>query len=781
MQIENKTQRLTRGLVLMGLCFGLVSFKGVKPRDPVALPVEQALRTRQFADLMPRSFSPDGKWLAYTVQENGAVQSWNLESYRRTGVPPWGSGTHIELVNVETGQTQNPTVASGNSWLPTWSPSGHYLAFLSDREAGETRLWIWDREKHEVRSVSSVGVRGDQIEWTPDDRALVVTTAPQDPRGGDSVEAGSVSTEGRKHGANTDGASSPLFYESGRHARGQSRSPVSRAWDLDIYRHDLTVVDRNDQRMTTLVHGERITAYSLAPDGSSIAYTVPKRFAKPGSQQILFDLRVVTLSGGQDRIVASDIPMEYDGRAFSWSPDSSQLSFRTGGASTKTSDCYVADLKRATLPNVTNVARSTGTGRPSRPLWDTKGHIYFLGNGGFWRAGAGQHEATEIGRVPDRRIVHLIAWQGNRLWLTGDGASTVVVAHDNSEKEDGFYRIDLETGKSEKLLEREQCYTCASLTYPFAVSQDGQHLAYVAEDAAHDEDLWVSSGNWDSARQLTHLNPQFGRYTLGTARLIRWLSDDGQQLQGALLLPSNYRKGKRYPLIVWVYGGSLLSNDLDHFGLAGAGPFNMQLFATRGYAVLLPDAPQHLGTPLADLAKAVLPGVNKAIDMGIADPQRLALAGHSYGGYSVLSLIIQTSRFKAAAEMDGLADLIGNYGEMNKDGSAFGAALDEGGQGLMGGTPWQERDRYIENSPIFYLDRITTPLLIVHGSDDTAVPAFLGDEIFVGLRRLGKEAQYVKYDRESHSPLEWSYRDQKDLCYRLIAWFDAHLGKKESQ
>jgi dipeptidyl aminopeptidase/acylaminoacyl peptidase len=98
---------------------------------------------------------------------------------------------------------------------------------------------------------------------------------------------------------------------------------------------------------------------------------------------------------------------------------------------------------------------------------------------------------------------------------------------------------------------------------------------------------------------------------------------------GALLLPSNYLKGNRYPLIVWVYGEDNLSDQLDHFGLADPGPFNLQMLATRGYEVLLPDAPQHLGTPMLDLAKTILPGVDKVISMGIADPDRLGVMGHS--------------------------------------------------------------------------------------------------------------------------------------------------------
>jgi dipeptidyl aminopeptidase/acylaminoacyl peptidase len=179
---------------------------------------------------------------------------------------------------------------------------------------------------------------------------------------------------------------------------------------------------------------------------------------------------------------------------------------------------------------------------------------------------------------------------------------------------------------------------------------------------------------------------------------------------------------------------------------------------------------------MLDLAKAILSGVNKAIEIGIADPDRLAVMGHSYGGYTTLALIVQTGRFKAAISIAGVSDLIGSYGEMGEDASAYGVAIAERGQEAMGGTPWERRESYIENSPFFYFDRIRTPLLIVQGSRDTAVAPFLGDQIFVALRRLGKEAEYAMYDGEGHSPSqEWSYEHQVDLSYRIIRWLDDHL------
>jgi dipeptidyl aminopeptidase/acylaminoacyl peptidase len=287
--------------------------------------------------------------------------------------------------------------------------------------------------------------------------------------------------------------------------------------------------------------------------------------------------------------------------------------------------------------------------------------------------------------------------------------------------------------------------------------------------------LWESDADFRTPRRLTHLNPQFDAYQMGAAQLVHWLSDDGQPLQGTLLLPSDYQQGVCYPLIVWVYGGLLQSDSFDHFGLAATGPFNMQLLATRGYAVLLPDMPLGVGSPMRDMAKTVLPGVNKVIEMGVADPLRLGVMGHSFGGYSTLALLVETKRFRAAIDASGFADLVANYAAMRRDGTAFGISIEEQGPGSLGGTPWAVRDRYIANSPVFFLDRIETPLLILQGGEDVTVDPFLADELFVDLRRLGKEAEYARYDGEGHSPLYWGYANQVDFCNRVIAWFDLHL------
>ena len=765
------------------LCCRMVTLSAQTVLEEHALPIEDALGTRNFAPGSPTRFSRDARWLAYTVTEVRNSMPSDSDTWLRTGVPWYGKGGQVYVLNVATNETTKITSAETDNWLPSWSPNSRYLAFLSDRDgSGQAKVWIWDAEVNRIRKISDVRVRGDCIEWTKDSRSLLITIVPQELTVDQYLKRVSVSVQDAKSTvSNYAPGATVTLYESRMDPSGGRGHATSDPWNLGEKLRDLAFIDTESGQVRTLIRNLKIAAYQLSPDGSRVAYTVPTRFEKPGSQQILFDLDVVAIGTSQSQVADSNIRLDHDGAEFSWSPDGTRLSFRGGGTAEPAGDCYVVDLGDGVTHNL-SMFPSLKPGNSlggAEPVWDAAGsEIYFIRHGSLWRADLDQEKPNLVAQIPNHQVTELIAQSGGLLWTVGRGKSTIVLAHDEVGKQDGFYEIDLTTGQSTKLLEKGQCYSCVSQKPHVAVSGDGRQVAYLVEDAEHCSDLWLSDSTFGEHQRLTHVNPQFDRYRMGKAQLIDWLSDDGERLEGALLLPADYKKGERYPLVVWVYGGNWISDHFDHFGLAYAGPFNMQLFATRGYAVLLADAPSHLGTPMLDLAKSVLPGVNKAIELGIADPDHLGIMGHSNGGYSTVALIVQTKRFEAAMEVAGMADLLGLYGEMDKDGSAFGIPIIEHGQDALGGTPWEFRERYEENSPFFYLDRVETPLLVVQGSEDTGVASFLGDQIFTALRRLGKEVAYAKYQGEEHDPSDWSYVNQLDFCLRMIEWFDSHLKKR---
>jgi len=281
--------------------------------------------------------------------------------------------------------------------------------------------------------------------------------------------------------------------------------------------------------------------------------------------------------------------------------------------------------------------------------------------------------------------------------------------------------------------------------------------------------------------RVTDLNPSITRRTLGSSRLITWTGRNGEKLGGALLLPPGYEEGRRYPLIVQVYGGSRLSNQVNAFGLVWADRYE-QLLATRGYAILEPDSPLRSGTPLSDLAGTVLPGVERVIELGIADSSRLGLMGHSYGGYSTLALLVQTHLFKAAVISGGYSDLFAQYTALREDGVSIGWTQgDSGGQMRTDGTPWAVQPRYIENSPFFQLDHISAAVLLLHGGADQTVFPQQAASTYSALRRLGKTVTYVRYEGEDHYPGTWSTANLTDYWNRVFGWFGQYVGASPPQ
>jgi dipeptidyl aminopeptidase/acylaminoacyl peptidase len=763
--------KAAKSISALAVGVGLSVTPTVAQRAP--LRVEDVVAMRSFSDFTPITFSPDSKVVIYAVQDNRKKRASSPEDYWLTGVD--GSGADIFVVQIATGEVTNLT-GGGNNWGPSLSPDGRYLAFLSDRDgSGQAKLWILEVATRKMRKASEVIVRTNEIQWLPNSREVLLEALPADLTPAQFAQRMSGNTSrpaSAGSGDNVAGATVRVYRSASTGQEGYNNSAFD-AWNLDLYLRDLVLVDVSNGKARTVDHGHRIARYALSPDGSHVAVTIPNSFEKAGSQQILFDLDVFSLGVAGFRVLASDVRLRFDGSTFSWSPDSSRLVYQTGGVEA-TGDCYLVGLKGSAPKNITNLESPTKTG--TAPFWDADGrHVYFLHRDAIWIASPEGDKATLLAKIPGHHIVELVTRNGIVFSLAG--RALVLLTYDNELKESGFYKVDQQTGESAKLLQQSKSYAARSQNRLVTASPDGRLLAFFSEDVQHGQEIWLASTDFSNERRLTHINPQLDEYQMGAAQLIEWRSLDGEQLRGALLLPAGYTEGRSYPLIVCVYGGASLSSNLVQFGL-GCGAMNMQLFATRGYAVLLPDAPQHLGTPMLDLAKTVLPGVDKVVDMGIADPTRLGVMGHSYGGYSVLSLIVQTKSFKAALAADGFGDLMASYGQMNKDGSAFGQSGAESGQVLMGGTPWQFPERYIENSPVFYLDRVETPLLIVHGAADAIVLPFLSDETFAGLRRLGKEVVYAKYEGEEHSPLYWSYANQLDFCHRVIAWFESHIKEQ---
>jgi dipeptidyl aminopeptidase/acylaminoacyl peptidase len=758
--------------------------RGVLAQSVAPLLPEDVVKGTLISELSPIGLSPNGKLLAYVVREPERIRSGDeldLEGFIRTGVSARNQATDIWVTNIDTRKTWNLTAKTGSNFAPSWSPDGRYLAFLSDRDgSGQTKLWVWDSLEDDLRLLSGSCVRAvalvNDLKWTPDSKNVLATIIPAGLSVEDYIRT-VLSSDQEKNGVTPMAPqSSVALYQSRRpEPRGRDAGDKSTISLDPDYLHDLVSVNVLTGQ-STLVAGGRIGWYAVSPDGLWVGYTQPKRVVDNATwPKLASDLVIVSLRTSQRTVLANDVIIN----AFSWSPTSSAIGYGAYSADGRSYDYYVADIWDRSAKKMTSLA-SIGLGPCcGSPAWDRQGKtFYFILDGALWRASVAEKREVELARIPQREIRFRMWSTDNLLWTGEDGKWTVVIAHDDRQKRDGFYRIDLHTGESTKLIEANNCYTCKWArdlnSYILGASIPGGRTAFVSENSGRAPDLWVADADFHDSQQVTHLNPQFDKYKMGTSRVIDWLSDDGEPLHGALLLPSTYQSDEKYPLIVWTYPASKESNQQSEFGFGDLlGPLNMQLYATRGYAVLFADSRTEVGKPGDGLTKSVLPGVSKVVEMGIADSQRVAVIGQSNGGYAALALITRTKRFKAAVELAGYADFIASYGVMQMDGSSSRFVTVENYLGK--GGPWQNALRYVEASPLFRLERVETPLLMVHGAKDEEIAPFLADELFDDMRFLGKEVEYARYGSGGHVPSDWSLPDQLDLARRVIAWFDVHL------
>ena len=747
------------------------------------LPVKEAINTLNLPMFTPIDLSPDGKLVAYILRDSTrkaqAKTVRSPEELERRGIPRSVDFCDVWITDTATSRTQNLTQGVGTSWAPVWSPDGKYLAFYSDRD-GAPALWSWERTSATLRKASDVIVR-TRLEttiplWTPDSKKILIRVLEEGKTLNDvaslSTPASTASTSAQ---AKEPGSTVVLFSSS--HSNGNHNKQAATVdFDPAPFTCDLAVVDRETRKTKRI--GRRIPAdyFWLSPDGANVAVLIYKGRQSYKTLQNIFDLSVVSLITGEARTVVSNfgsdvlIPV-------SWSPNGEYLAYMTYGPTVR-NDCWVVSVAGGEPRNVTpgEHPRFDGTLVYRGPLWDAAGeNVYLLSTTSLWRASVTKRQAAQIATVANRTIRDLISHDGRTIWNAKNAESAVVLTRDEETKQEGFYQIDLGTGKYEKLLEENKNYGFVPQLRT-SISSDQRRLIYTSQSAAEPEEIWTIDADDFSLRRVTHINPIFDRYVMGEGRMIEFRTLNGQTAHGALLLPAGYTPGKRYPLIVYQYPGSPWSIYRNLFGLSQftATVENWQFFATRGYAVLVPDVPAKPETYMSDIAAAVLPAVDKVIELGIADPERVGITGQSNGGYGVLSLIVQTNRFKAAVDRMGVGNLISHYTQMSESGqSTYTGEMIR----RTGGSLWEKRDKFIENSPIFFFDRVQTPLLIIQGTEDRQVVVARSDEVFVSLRFLGKEVEYARYAGESHGVAEWTFGNQVDYLNRVIAWFDLWLKR----
>ncbi len=366
-----------------------------------------------------------------------------------------------------------------------------------------------------------------------------------------------------------------------------------------------------------------------------------------------------------------------------------------------------------------------------------------------------------------RKIVYRIIRMDPESFIIDTAKKILLTAYSDTEKDTGI--ASLKPGSSFITdLSKEK-----KKTFKFiGKAKKSDTLFITREDLGEFPDIIVTNLNLSAMRKLTNLNPQIKEFRWGKANLIRWNSIDGIPLDGVIITPEDYKGKRRLPVLVYYYRFFSQRMFLFNQMKINHRP-NFPFYASNGYAVFLPDIRFEIGRPGFSATKCLVPGVQKLIEMGIADPKAIALHGHSWSGYQTAFMITQTNIFKCAIAGAPVSNMTSAYSGIRWKTGLARQFQYERSQSRLGVSLWQNITPYIENSPVFFANRINTPLLIQFGDNDGAVPWYQGIELYLAMRRLGKTCIFLQYRGEPHHLQK--YPNKLDYSIKFKEYLDYYL------
>ena len=306
-----------------------------------------------------------------------------------------------------------------------------------------------------------------------------------------------------------------------------------------------------------------------------------------------------------------------------------------------------------------------------------------------------------------------------------------------------------------------------------ALSQDRKYCVFIRQSYSEFRDIWWSKTDFVNPVKITEANPQQKDYHWGSVKLVEWVNYEGKRNRGLLYLPDDYDSSKTYPVIVNFYETHTGELHVSPVPALSSAMINVVTYVSNGYVVFMPDVHFTIGAPGESCYNAVVSGTQMLIDKGIADKNRIGIQGHSWSGYQVAYLVTRTNMFRCANPGAAVSSMVSAYTGIRTGSGMPRMFMYEETQSRMGKTLWDDPEMYIKNSPIFYADKIQTPLLIFHCDGDEAVPYSEGLNLFLAMRRLHKPAWLLNYKGDKHflynkaAEIDWTIRLQQFFDYYL--------------
>jgi dipeptidyl aminopeptidase/acylaminoacyl peptidase len=525
--------------------------------------------------------------------------------------------------------------------------------------------------------------------------------------------------------------------------------------------------------------------FAWSPDGRQIAFTMTdaKTDDEEKNDKGKNDFRWVDENLKMARLYVIPVQKDANGKRdprklttgnyqvgeFDWSPDASRIAFahvKTSGANDwTTSDVSIVDVASgnvtvfANTPAAEDVPVFSPDGKSiallvsdNPPRWAQSGTIQiFPATGGqpkvFMASFDGQPGFA--GWSPDGKRIYFSEAKGTGTQL---------------------YVMDIAANRIDEIK------TTSAVIGGINLNKNGTVFGFTRQTSDTPPDVYISSVNEFAPVQITRVNADMQMPAIGKTEVIRWKSKDGKDIEGLLTYPVGYQAGQRVPLILNIHGGP--AGVFQQTFLAGRGVYPLATFSSRGYAILRPNPRGSSGYGV-EFRRAntkdwgfgdyqdLMTGVDRVIEMGVADPERLGVMGWSYGGFMTSWVVTQTNRFKVASAGAPVTNLMSFNGTADIPGFI---------PDYMGGQFWEAMDLYQKHSPMFNVKNVTTPTMIQHGEADIRVPISQGYEFYNALKVKGVPTRMLVLPRQPHGPNE--PKMQLATMNANLEWFDKYIGAK---
>lgn len=388
----------------------------------------------------------------------------------------------------------------------------------------------------------------------------------------------------------------------------------------------------------------------------------------------------------------------------------------------------------------------------------------------IWQLGldGSSRNLTQSGRAEQQRY-RLERTDSKALALATD-ADLLLSSFNEENKGSGFYQLSLSNATLEPLLTAAKRYDFVEAL----TTKDGQQVGYLYTEQSFRQfpDLWLANSDFSQRQKLTDVNPQQANFVWGDSHLIDWYTADGERLQGVVLTPDGYDANKRYPVLVYYY--EQFSERLHQFNQMKVNHRpNFPFYLGQDYVVFLPDIRFREGAPGPSATESLLPAIDRLIALGIADPKAIGLHGHSWSGYQTAFVVTETDRFAAAITGAPVANMTSGYSGIRWQTGLARQFQYETGQSRIGVSMFENLTPYIDNSPVFFADRINTPMVIQFGDKDGAVPWEQGIELYLAMRRLNKQVVLLQYEGEGHHLARFA--NKLDYSIKMLEFFNHYL------